>query len=58
MTKTQDIRTDREIAIDFYRAEYGVQDVAGWVDELSVEELASIVTAAADQPHLAPATVA
>jgi hypothetical protein len=51
MTET---RNAREIAIDFYRAEYGLTDVAEMVDELDADELASIVAAVNAQPHLAP----
>jgi hypothetical protein len=56
MTQTGETRTAREIAIDFYRAEWSIDEVAAaeMVEDLSVEELASISTAVAAAPHLAP----
>lgn len=54
------MRSDRQIAINYFRREYGEYGeanpdmVAEAVDELSAEQLAAIVGSVEDMPWLAP----
>lgn len=57
---SSETRTDRQIAIDYFRREYGEfgeanpEMVAEAVDELNTEQLAAIVGSVEDMPWLAP----